>query len=347
MVRDQATQELEVRFLKYNFYDSNTSKIVEVGMRKKEIDAKAKRAYVLTCDNYNFVRSSGRAWDITAPIRFYGFPDEAVAYYKNSDFLQDLNLMHEKLFSNVYYLGPLRTKAKRMYSWSGRAPDSVGFSGDETIAAILAAENEKRLINLKSRSPRLSFEMIIAKMLKEMKLIEEFKIIKIADNRQDYDVKIKTKGSSYFVNIPDVGFGISQVLPVIVQLFYAPRRSTIIIEQPELHLHPSAQAGLADVIINAIHAKENYKNRNIQLIIETHSEHFLRRFQRRIAEEQLSSDEFEAYFANNDTVPASLDLLQVDLFGDICNWPMNFFGDIAGDVFAQTEAALDRRKKMN
>ena len=120
-------------------------------------------------------------------------------------------------------------------------------------------------------------------------------------------------------------------------------------EQPELHLHPSAQAGLADVIIDAIHAKENYESRGIQLLIETHSEHFLRRLQRRMAEGVLKYDEFSAYFANNDQFPARLEELRVDIFGNIENWPPNFFGDIAGDIYAQTDAALEKRirKELN
>ena len=176
-----------------------------------------------------------------------------------------------------------------------------------------------------------------------MSLIEDFKIEKISARRQDYDVKVRTKGSKNWVDIPDVGIGVSQVLPVIVELFYAPSGSVIIMEQPELHLHPNAQAGLADVMIAAIHAREKFEKRRIQLIIETHSEHFLRRLQRRMAEGSLEYNEFSAYFANNDQFPASLEKLEVDLFGNIENWPKNFFGDIAGDTFAQMDAALDKR----
>ena len=98
------------------------------------------------------------------------------------------------------------------------------------------------------------------------------------------------------MELPDIGFGISQVLPVLVQCDYAPEGSIILIDQPEVHLHPYAQSALADVMIDVI------KKRNIQLVIETHSEHFLRRLQRRIAEEKLSQDQVSAYFANIDNL---------------------------------------------
>ena len=336
------SQELEVQDFNYVF-DTPEDQKIEIGMKKKQSAGGGKKRYELEYKNYDFVRSRGRVWDITAPVRFYGFPDEAVAYYQNANFLQNINLYHEKLFSGIYYLGPLRRQAKRLYNWTGSIPDGVGYLGQDAIQAILAATSEKRMINLKYRSPRKPFEGVIAEMLKKMSLIEDFKIEKISEKRQDYDVKVRTRGSKNWVDIPDVGMGVSQVIPVIVQLFYAPPGSVIIMEQPELHLHPNAQAGLADVIIDAIHARENYEARGIQLIIETHSEHFLRRLQRRMAEGILKYDEFSAYFANNDRFPARLEELQVDIFGNIDNWPKNFFGDIDGDIFAQTDAAIQRR----
>ena len=117
-------------------------------------------------------------------------------------------------------------------------------------------------------------------------------------------------------------------------------------EQPEIGLHPSAQAALADVMIDAVKSRENGKDRNIQLIIESHSEHFLRRLQRRIAEDAVSQDKVSVYFANNATTPATLDPLQIDMFGNIRNWPENFFGDEMGDIAGQTQAAMKKRMQQ-
>ena len=139
-----------------------------------------------------------RAWSLKDTVRFYGFPDELVAYYQNAEFVQELNLRHEKLFRSLFYLGPLRTKAERLYSWGGVNPESVGFSGENTVAAILSARNRK--ISLGYKRQAKPFEEIIAQKLKEMGLIEEFKVNPISEQRQEYEVKVRAKGSKDWVD---------------------------------------------------------------------------------------------------------------------------------------------------
>jgi predicted ATPase len=214
---------------------------------------------------------------------------------------------------------------------------------ENTVAAILSARNRK--ISLGYKRQAKPFEAIIALKLTEMGLIEEFKVNSISEQRQEYEVKVRVKGSKDWVDLPDVGFGISQVLPVLVQCFYAPPGSIILMEQPEIHLHPNAQSALADVMIDVINSKENGADRNIQLIIETHSEHFLRRLQRRIAEDTIPQEKVSAYFADITKTPSTLESLKIDSYGNIRNWPENFFGDEMGDIMEQAKAAM--KKRMN
>lgn len=340
-VYGKETKSLEVEKMEYTAI-YNDKKTLSISLDRVE-KASSARAYRAVSELYKLNRTTGRAWEIPSPYRFYGFPTEMLTYFKNAWFTTQLNAAHEQLFSTISYIGPLRERGERHYRWTGFAPASVGATGKDAILALLASRTQKRRYNFKVKQPVKNLESVVAKALKDMGLIEEFEITKISEDRQDYDVKVRTKSSGTMTDIPDVGFGVSQILPVIVQLYYAPANSIIIMEQPELHLHPSAQSALADIMIEAISARENARPRNIQLIIETHSEHFLRRFQRRIAEKKLSEKSFSAYFANNDCFPAQLEPLEINLFGEILNWPKNFFGDIKGDIFAQTEAALKNR----
>ena len=334
---DMQSHSLVVERLKYKLM-TDGKQAFAVGLSRK---TDVKSEYNADAEQYTLVRKQGRAWSLKDAVRFYGFPDEVVAYYQNAGFVQELNLRHEKLFQSLFYLGPLRTKAERLYSWTGIEPGSVGFSGENTVAAILAARNRK--ISLGYKRQHKPFEEIIASKLKEMGLIEEFKVAPISEQRQEYEVKVRAKGSQDWVDLLDVGFGVSQVLPVLVQCFYAPPGSIILMEQPEIHLHPSAQSALADVMIDVINSKENYADRNIQLVIETHSEHFLRRLQRRIAEDVVPKERVSAYFANITRTPATLDPLQIDDYGSVQNWPENFFGDEMGDIIEQAKSAMKKR----
>lgn len=336
-MKDEGQKTLILNKLKYILKDDDeTALSIQMALRQT-----SRIEYEVGAENYSLVRNKGRAWYPKAPVRFYGFPDEVVAYYQNAAFVQELNLVHENLFRSLCYLGPLRTKAERLYSWTGTEPEQVGYSGENTVAAMLAAKN--RMISFGYKKTAKPFQQLIAAELAKMGLIERFEVNAISKQRQEYEVKVCTKGSKDWVDLPDVGFGVSQVLPVLVQCFYAARNSIIIMEQPEIHLHPSAQAALADVMIDVINSREDGLDRNIQLIIETHSEHFLRRLQRRIAEGVITPDKVSAYFSDVSKMPARLEPLQIDMFGNILNWPENFFGDDMGDITAQAKAAMEKR----
>ncbi|MEO5340895.1 MAG: DUF3696 domain-containing protein [Magnetococcus sp. MYC-9] len=268
-----------------------------------------------------------------------------VAYYQNADFVKDLNHQQEMLFRSLFYLGPLRTKTARIYSWNGIAPDSVGYSGESAVAALLAARDRKIGIKrgeMKRASPSKPLAEIVARNLLEMGLVNDFKLVPLGEHRHEYEVQVQVAGGGGWVDLPDTGFGISQVLPVLVQCYYAPPGSVIIMEQPEIHLHPSAQSALADVLIDVVQSRENNRDRDIQLIIETHSEHFLRRIQRRIAENVIGQEVVSAYFSTFADTSSRLVPLELDAYGSIRNWPENFFGDEMGDILHQSKAAMER-----
>lgn len=300
---------------------------------------KEKNEYDLSAqvDGFDLKRVQGRAWPLSAPVKCYGFPDQVRAYYQNAGFLSDLELALESQLKQIYYLGPLRAYPERSYSWAGGQPSDMGRSGEQAIDAILAARDRGLMISPGYRKPRVSLEAYVAKWLKEIGLIASFSVSPVSEDSQIYQVKVTRVDGGPEVLITDVGFGVSQILPVIVLCFYVPEGSTIVLEQPEIHLHPAVQAGLADVLIDAT------RRNNVQLIIESHSEHFLRRIQLRMAEGAVQPEEVALYFAQNQKGGSSLTALDVDLFGNIRNWPHDFFGDMIGEV-VRTQQAQRRRR---
>jgi predicted ATPase len=188
---------------------------------------------------------------------------------------------------------------------------------------------------------------MISKWLDRLGLLSQFDAREIAKDRKEYEVSVQTQGSDTSVLLPDVGFGVSQVLPVVVECFYAPANSTVVIEQPELHLHPRVQSELADLFIEAIRARENDEDRGMQFIIESHSEHFLRRLQRRVAEGVIGPKDVALYYCEPGEDGAQIRELPVDLFGEIDSWPDDFFGDEFLDIAARLEAASKREQTQN
>jgi predicted ATPase len=268
-----------------------------------------------------------------------------MARFRNADFLADFALATESMLKSISFLGPLRDYPQRIYQWSGDAPEDVGQKGQFAIAAILAAESEARELNRGPKLRKQSFPEFVAGWLKDIGIIEKFTVKRVAEGRKEFEVLVQTQSGAPEVKITDTGFGVSQVLPALVQAFYCPPHSTVWMEQPEIHLHPQIQSELADVFISAIHARENGKPRDVQLIIESHSEHFLMRLLRRVAEGQLSTDEVAIYFAKRGSGATGLEPLRVNADGDIENWPDNFFGDEMADIAARTIAAAQRRQR--
>lgn len=293
------------------------------------------------------VRTMGRGWPLEDPLKFYRISDQSRAKFQNADFLVDLALQTEKLFSSLQYLGPLREYPKRTYLWSGDAPENVGQKGEFTIAALLAAVSKERKLNRSENKRNYSFDEFIAKWLKDLGVIHDFSVKPVAEGRKEYEVLVKTHPKSSEVKLTDVGFGISQVLPALVQAFYCEPNSTVWMEQPEIHLHPQVQANLADVFISAIQSREDGKERNVQLIVESHSEHFLNRLQRRIAEDGLSVKDVAVYFCRKSGDKTELEPLRLNMFGEIENWPENFFGDEMDDISARALAAIAKKLKRD
>jgi len=320
-------------------------KLLNMGKTNLTVNHERKPSGTVTLDAspLKLVKTAGRQWSLEPPEKFYRFSDVTLARYQNAGFLAEFALETERMLGSLYYLGPLRKHPERTYQWSGDMPSDVGAQGEFAIAALLAASADGRMLNRGPRRAQQKFGPFIASWLKDLGVINSFQVKAVAQGRKEFEVLIKTHASSPEVKLTDVGFGISQVLPALVEAFYAPPNSMVWMEQPEIHLHPQVQAELADVFISAVQARENGKPRNVQLIVESHSEHFLTRLQRRVAEGLISPDDVAVYFCKRSDRGAELEPLQLNLYGEIENWPENFFGDEMADVAARTMAAMRRK----
>jgi predicted ATPase len=147
--------------------------------------------------------------------------------------------------------------------------------------------------------------------------------------------------SSLQINLKDVGFGISQLLPVLIQGYVAKEEQTILMEQPEIHLHPRAQANLGDLFITLAEQKKS-------LIVETHSEHLMLRLQRRIAEQKIKKEMVGVYFIEWKDGESVVSRIELDGYGQMVNVPegfKTFFSDDFEETLHMTEEIAKRRAK--
>lgn len=211
--------------------------------------------------------------------------------------------LKEKLAS-VTYLGPLRSHPSRFYAPKGDQNESVGKLG----------ENVARFIY--EQSPEITVK--INHWFKLFEIPYELSARSIGDNVTGTVICLQLRDirSNVVVGPSDVGFGIGQMLPIIVEGIVR-EDSVICVEQPEIHLHPRLQAHLADFIIET--SKKN------QWIIETHSESLLLRLQNRVYQ-GLSKDKVSINYVEPTNNGGEIISIPLDDEGDFCReFPDGFF----------------------
>lgn len=214
----------------------------------------------------------------------------------------------------INYVSPLRAHPKRYYFLDKAKTNTFLDTLDgEAIAEILKENGHLRhSVNTWFEKFNLQFEVGPIK---------------------DVIHQIVVKQNSLALDITDVGFGVSQVLPVIIQGFLSGERSLTLIEQPEIHLHPKMQADLADLFIDIV-SKKNKQGNNKQLLIETHSEYLLKRLRRRISENKISAEDVAIYYIEPQELTKSAEIKKIDISAKgAFDWPRDFYtGDLADDV---------------
>ena len=265
-----------------------------------------------------------------APERSIALPADAVALLgTDGQLAQDLSLSLRRALENISYLGPLRRKPERDYSWNKSNPGEIGSDGHRAVdvllaSALLKGEEQAQVIDGVSR------------WLARMGLADRLEVRQEGRSNR-YALIVRRDG--VVSNLHDVGIGISQVLPVLAVAHFAPRGSAILLEEPEIHLHPQAQAVLAELFV------EISRQRGVQFIVETHSEHLFRRMQTLLAAEKATPEECAMYFVERESGAARMRALQVDRFGRVRNWPEGFFGDALGETREQARLMFERRRR--
>lgn len=241
---------------------------------------------------------------------------------------QEFVKITERVFEEkFFYLKALRGTEEREREIGGLSK-SVGLHGEFLVDILAYIRDDPKYEILKEKirnwGSRFGFRNIISRLIKSPR----------------YAVNLTDERLGVQSNIVDIGFGINQILSVIVQCFYAPKGSVIMIEEPEMHLHPRSQAELADLFVDAVDYGQ-------QLIIETHSEHMLLRLQRRMAEGKISPDDIAIYsfYFDEEEKSNKTERIELDEFGRFKGKIPGFFEEELEDVWEHSRAVMERSKR--
>jgi hypothetical protein len=232
-------------------------------------------------------------------------------------------------FPAVRYLGPFRDRPQRRYRLPATMPTTLGITG-EHAAGMLASDVARRQGRLLRK-----VNEVLAEDLPGWRL-------DVAERAGLYAVMLtSSEDSTLTVNLADVGTGVAQVLPIFVQraadILNPPKRPVLeIIEQPELHLHPAAHGQLAELYLSAA------RRGGVRFLVETHSETFLLRVRRRVAEGVVDPRILAIYFIEHERGSARARHINIDDAGNLDYWPPGIFSEDYAETRALASAQLSR-----
>lgn len=214
--------------------------------------------------------------------------------------------MLRNIFNELSYVGPLRERPRRYYETSGSIPMSVGIRGQQTANLIKRRHGE--------------FQEQLDAWVRRFEFGDALQVKNWSDDL--FSLVFSGERPRSKTNLADVGFGASQVLPLIVQALAARESSLMIAEQPEIHLNPRLQGVLADLFVEMANADR-------RVIVETHSEHLLLRLRTLIASGTIDPSLVALYFVEKAGTLSTVKEIPIEANGHIraSDWPHGFFED--------------------
>lgn len=250
--------------------------------------------------------------------------------------------------SSLKYLGPLRDAPKPLYPLAPAAdPHDVGLRGEHT-ASILELHKNKKIHYIPStnfETPIIDSKTVTRTL--EAAVIDWLQYLGVASSvksrdqgKLGHELKVGLPNSDSTHDLTHVGVGVSQVLPILVMCLLADTDSTLVFEQPELHLHPKVQTLLGDFFLSMALC-------NKQCIVETHSEYFIDRLRFRIAAaspEKELNNQTKIYFVDKQSQGSSFREVEINEYGAITDWPEGFFDQSQQQAEEILRAAAKKRK---
>lgn len=310
-----------------NFYESKFSKSDYIKRRQA-----ASKNSIVVLDGFMPVAANSHSsiehpeWMAINFSRRTKSPSRLVPFFGAADLMLEIGSLLELALGRLFPLGPYRRAPQRLYIFTGTTPPDVGYSGNLLPDLLFRKRDLVKETNDWLHKLEIGYKISIESVGTPSNDLFE---VRLLDTR---------RSSTISVALPDVGFGISQILPFVVQTL-ASQNQIITIEQPEVHIHPKLQADLADLLIAGIQPDREHR-----FIVETHSEHLALRLLKRIRQTThgelpeghpgLTPSQISVIYLDRGKEGTELHHLQVDKEGEfIDRWPHGFFEERAAELF--------------
>jgi predicted ATPase len=223
------------------------------------------------------------------------------------------DLEHSQINESFNYVGSFRQPPQRTYNQKAKAQQKVDIDGESYIDQVIEWEetNPDKLIELNA-------------IMHQIELFDQIQSNKIKGGR--FELTVKTQYQSAYASLTDVGFGISQFLPIIVADLQLSDHSCLAVSQPEIHLHPKIQATFGNYLANQI------KRTQKQYIVETHSEYLLNRIRLLLVTGELKPADVRVLYFENDGVKSTVHDVEFATDGQVKGAPQGFFDTYGIDV---------------
>jgi AAA ATPase domain len=238
--------------------------------------------------------------------------------------------------SGVRHLGPLRAPPQPLYGLPEAASGtSVGRDGEYT-AAVLEAHSARRVLAPDPTTGEVHSVPLgesVNAWMAAMGLLSS--VTSLERGKLGYEVHLRVEGVERDLDLTTVGVGVSQALPIVVLGLITPPGSVLLLEQPELHLHPDVQAVLGDFFLALARSGR-------QLIVETHSEYLINRLRRRAVERADVHDIVRLFFFRRKGMTSEVSHGQLGTNGAPIDWPPGFLDTAAREIEAIARERLKR-----
>ncbi|MEH2423102.1 MAG: DUF3696 domain-containing protein [Nostoc sp.] len=269
---------------------------------------------------------------------------EKIANFSDVSFsIYRINNLLQTILSSYSYIGPLREEPSRRYIYEDEITE-IGVKG-ENAAYIYLIDQDKTVFNhyfydQKANLFKPKKELTLSAAVQEWLDLMNIKGLKSELINEIVYLNLNSSSASKTrVSIADVGFGVSQIFPIILEGLRMPHRNTLLLEQPEIHLHPNLQMQLADYFIAL--AKSGKK-----VMVETHSDHIINRLVRRIVEDETGVLKalIGIYFISATDSGSVCEEICIDENFGVTNWPVDFFDQAALEQENILKAGLRKRQ---